>query len=357
MNLLIKRLTLHVSIYSRVQYHSSSSSLLQLKAHIKLESDRRLTIDMGKSKKAVKFYAVHKGYKCDVFDNWLDCQKQINGYKGAVYKSFLSRQEALDFMKYGNHKIYGEHSRKNTTSTADIDIHRVFAEKRSLDVVEDETVFVKKIKQNSGSLMIEQASSGLKYNKDIGIHVDMQTGHVVFFTDGSCLGNQNMKFSHRRAGYGIFAGLNSVYNRGEVLVDTQPSNNKAELLAAIKALEMMPEIQSKHNRNIFEIRSDSEYTINTATRWAKKWEKNGWKSSTGKAPTNLQYAMHLKYLLDSISEKGIKVKWTYVPAHKGHFGNEEADELAKSGARKLNKSEIVNSLPCRSHSKCECKFI
>ena len=45
---------------------------------------------MGKK----KFYVVWKGVEPGVYDSWTDCQLQIKGYKGALYKSFDTREEA-----------------------------------------------------------------------------------------------------------------------------------------------------------------------------------------------------------------------------------------------------------------------
>lgn len=47
---------------------------------------------MGKAK---KYYAVLKGYEPGVYDSWTDCQKQVNGFSGAEFKSYTSREEAL----------------------------------------------------------------------------------------------------------------------------------------------------------------------------------------------------------------------------------------------------------------------
>jgi ribonuclease HI len=41
-----------------------------------------------------KYYAVFKGRKTGVFTSWADCEEQINGFSGALYKSFKSRGEA-----------------------------------------------------------------------------------------------------------------------------------------------------------------------------------------------------------------------------------------------------------------------
>ncbi|MDO5717349.1 MAG: ribonuclease H family protein [Tissierellia bacterium] len=48
--------------------------------------------------KGGKFYAVKKGREKGIYLNWPDCQKQVIGYPGAVYKSFKTRREALLFI-------------------------------------------------------------------------------------------------------------------------------------------------------------------------------------------------------------------------------------------------------------------
>ncbi len=47
---------------------------------------------------AEKFYAVKRGLKTGVFGTWEECSASVKGYSGAVYKSFKTRQEALDFL-------------------------------------------------------------------------------------------------------------------------------------------------------------------------------------------------------------------------------------------------------------------
>jgi ribonuclease HI len=48
-----------------------------------------------------KFYVVWKGLNPGIYDNWEDCKKQVEGQEGAVYKSFASRQEAVDALEKG----------------------------------------------------------------------------------------------------------------------------------------------------------------------------------------------------------------------------------------------------------------
>jgi ribonuclease HI len=61
------------------------------------------------SKPKNKFYVVWNGRERGVFSNWSDCKAQIDGYAGAQYKGFPSKEEAEEaykhpFAKYRNNK-------------------------------------------------------------------------------------------------------------------------------------------------------------------------------------------------------------------------------------------------------------
>ncbi len=47
---------------------------------------------------AKKFYAVKVGRQTGLFTNWADCKAQVQGYSGAVYKSFPTLQEAQQYL-------------------------------------------------------------------------------------------------------------------------------------------------------------------------------------------------------------------------------------------------------------------
>lgn len=49
-----------------------------------------------------KYYAVQCGRKTGVFSTWAECQKQITGFPGAVFKSFPTLLEAEAFVNGGN---------------------------------------------------------------------------------------------------------------------------------------------------------------------------------------------------------------------------------------------------------------
>lgn len=46
---------------------------------------------------AKKYYAVRKGRQTGVFETWAECQRQVTGFSGAEFKSFPTREEALQF--------------------------------------------------------------------------------------------------------------------------------------------------------------------------------------------------------------------------------------------------------------------
>lgn len=51
------------------------------------------------------FYVVRKGKKPGIYENWKDCETQIKGYTGAVYRKFNDLEEARHFFRYGRGKI------------------------------------------------------------------------------------------------------------------------------------------------------------------------------------------------------------------------------------------------------------
>ena len=48
---------------------------------------------------AKKFYAVRQGRVRGVYTTWSDCEKQVKGYGGAIYKSFSTEVEARAFVE------------------------------------------------------------------------------------------------------------------------------------------------------------------------------------------------------------------------------------------------------------------
>ena len=63
---------------------------------------------------AKKIYAVKKGFKTGIFDSWNECKKQIDGYSGAIYKSFATYEDAYKFLSMNfKHNVSEDHIHKN----------------------------------------------------------------------------------------------------------------------------------------------------------------------------------------------------------------------------------------------------
>lgn len=49
-----------------------------------------------------KYYAVRKGKKTGIFNTWDECKMNVDGFSGAQYKSFKTKEEALAYIGDGN---------------------------------------------------------------------------------------------------------------------------------------------------------------------------------------------------------------------------------------------------------------
>ncbi len=136
---------------------------------------------------------------------------------------------------------------------------------------------------------------------------------IEIYTDGACKGNPG------DGGWGAL--LICGEHKKEIFGgEKQTTNNRMEILAAIKALEVIKKPYEIH------IHTDSKYVKNGIMIWISGWEKNNWKTSNKKDVKNKD----LWQRLDQLSRK-YHVTWHWVKGHSGHKYNEKADELANKG--------------------------
>ena len=98
------------------------------------------------------------------------------------------------------------------------------------------------------------------------------------------------------------------------------TNNRMELMAAIKALDSVKEMCE------IDLYTDSKYVKQGITEWIIKWKVNGFKNSKKKPVVNAD----LWVQLDDLTSKH-KINWFWVKGHAGHEFNERADLLANKG--------------------------
>jgi len=136
------------------------------------------------------------------------------------------------------------------------------------------------------------------------------------FTDGA---------SHPNPGPG---GWGAVYVKdGQIVAEAcgheeQTTNNRMELTALIQGFGLVPAGEP------CVVWTDSRLCVDTITKWAEGWEKNGWKRKSGPIK-NLELVQELYALHRQRPE--LKLQW--VKAHSGLRWNEYADALSTAYRR------------------------
>jgi ribonuclease HI len=137
---------------------------------------------------------------------------------------------------------------------------------------------------------------------------------VEIYTDGACSGNPGP------GGWGAvltYGGHTKELSGGEA---TPTTNNRMELMAAIRALESLT------RRSTVRLHTDSSYLRNGVTAWLPSWKRNGWKTASKQPVKNED----LWRRLDAAAGRH-DVQWLWVKGHAGDPGNEHADALANQG--------------------------
>lgn len=145
------------------------------------------------------------------------------------------------------------------------------------------------------------------------------TSMVEIFTDGACKGNPGP------GGWGALLRYGS--DKKELCGgENGTTNNRMELLAAIKSLEVL----SRPCK--VKLTTDSEYVRKGVLEWMENWKKRQWLTSAKQPVKNKELWQRLDRIL--VCQE---VSWHWVKGHSGHPGNERADQLANLGVQKLIK--------------------
>jgi ribonuclease HI len=137
------------------------------------------------------------------------------------------------------------------------------------------------------------------------------------WTDGAC---ENNGKPSARAGVGVYLGEGDPRNVSEPLEGEQ-TNNRAELTAVIRALEIIGRDTSAI------VYTDSQYVVNGLSSWIAGWKKKGWRKGDGKPVKNRDLWMDL----DAKRTARPLVTFKWVRGHAGCKGNMAADRLAVAG--------------------------
>ncbi len=144
---------------------------------------------------------------------------------------------------------------------------------------------------------------------------------LSFYTDGSSRGNPGP------GGWGCIAviGHERVIELGGK--DSHTTNNKMELQAVIEAMKVSVKKDVGRFKKIH-VYSDSKYVLQGITEWIKNWKKNNWRTAAKKEVLNQELWQELDALVETVSQAGKHITWTYVKGHSSNKYNERADVLA-----------------------------
>jgi len=163
----------------------------------------------------MSFYAIAKGKEIGIFHTWAECKLHTDGFKGAVFKKFPTKEEAEQFIV-------------NNTTTP---------------------------QGNAFDLLMKPTSEPDYY----------------VYTDGACSNNGS---TDAVAGIGIYFGESDTRNVSEPIEGKQ-TNNTAELGAFHRLYYIIKDdiLLGKH----ICIVSDSEYAIRCVTTYGQRCHAEGWR--------------------------------------------------------------------------------
>ncbi|KAI9803547.1 MAG: hypothetical protein M1825_001890 [Sarcosagium campestre] len=299
---------------------------------------------------AKKFYAVRNGRVPGVYTDWPSAQEQITGWPKPKHHSFPSRNQAEAYVlgldgpgteksadtevpKRGKEKAPSAKKQKKTAAAG-----RKPSEGIISDVSYEPGMGPLPPDSEDGfdpSLILDPITGDVRYKTEaerrrtIPKPSGPNNSNVLrIHTDGSSLGNG---VAGAVAGVGVFFGRDDKRNVSEALSGSRQTNQRAELTAILRALEIAP----RHREVV--ILTDSSYSINCVTVWSANWIKNGWKSSTGKAVENRDLIEDILLKIDERESLGVPTRFEWLKGHASHAGNVEADRLAVAGARNAKR--------------------
>ncbi|KAG8512332.1 Ribonuclease H1, partial [Galemys pyrenaicus] len=285
---------------------------------------------------------------CVCFRN--ECRAQVDRFPAARFKKFPTEEEAWAFVRKSSSSPDGSEGKKSQPGQeSQVRVNKRLREPSEEDEAEPEEPCAKLGRQDVGmvppvsrdtfsymgktdplsssSIRLNVQPSWCCFSRALGgggplcsLSLPLTGESVVVYTDGCCSSNGRRR---ARAGIGVYWGPGHPLNVGVRLPGRQ-TNQRAEIHAACKALE---QAKAQNIRKLV-LYTDSMFTINGITNWVQGWKKNGWKTSSGKDVINKEDFVQLESLT-----QGMDIQWMHVPGHSGFRGNEEADRLAREGAR------------------------
>ena len=114
------------------------------------------------------------------------------------------------------------------------------------------------------------------------------------------------------------------------------TNNMGELMAVLDLFRSTAHLAGED----LHILCDSQYVINSVTKWMPGWKRKGWRKSDGKPVMNVELLKEIDQAL-----AGRKYTFEWVRGHAGHDLNEAADDRARAAATAYQQGVAVRQGP------------
>lgn len=114
------------------------------------------------------------------------------------------------------------------------------------------------------------------------------------------------------------------------------TNNMGELMAVLDLLRQTAVVPNEP----LTVLCDSQYVVNSVTKWMPGWKRRGWRKADGKPVLNLEL---LKALDEALVGRDVRLEW--VRGHAGHPMNEAADDRARAAALAFQQGKPVAAGP------------
>ena len=114
------------------------------------------------------------------------------------------------------------------------------------------------------------------------------------------------------------------------------TNNMGELMAVLDLFRSTAHLPGED----LHILCDSQYVINSVTKWMPGWKRKGWRKSDGKPVMNVELLKEIDQAL-----AGRKYTFEWVRGHAGHELNEAADDRARAAATAYQQGVAVRQGP------------